>query len=408
MKKFLLPFALAFVTNYCISQSVGIGTNSPNSKAILDLSSTTKGLLIPTMTTAQMYAISTPPNGLLVFNSTYGQLYQYYDGWKGVLNSDYWIRPIASRSRIGNTSDSVGIGTISPTEWLDVDGNIKSRTNIRAENAISAGGTISGGSMVSLGNAVIVGTTVMNDNLNANADININNTTATLQLKSSSVNKGFFQLSGDNVRLGTNSGNSAGDLIFRLDGTDRIFINNSGNMGLGSSSPGGRLHVAGRSYMNNGSGEALAIDGTNPFVQFYQAGTARSFLQQNGSTLKVGVNNGKLQLDATQIAIGTVLSTADAYRLSVTGKIICEELKVKLSGSWPDYVFADGYQLPSLKDLQSFINTNKHLPNIPAAAEIQSHGMEVGDMQRKMMEKIEELTLYIIDLQNQVDELKKK
>ena len=61
-----------------------------------------------------------------------------------------------------------------------------------------------------------------------------------------------------------------------------------------------------------------------------------------------------------------------------------------------------------LPQLEQFINTNKHLPNIPKAIDVEKSGIEVGDMQKRMMEKIEELTLYIIDLQKQVEELKKK
>ena len=86
---------------------------------------------------------------------------------------------------------------------------------------------------------------------------------------------------------------------------------------------------------------------------------------------------------------------------------MCEEVKVMLSGSWPDYVFDTKYKLPSLSDVEKYIKENKHLPNIPAASEIEANGMEVGDMQRKMMEKIEELSLYVIELKKELNALKK-
>jgi hypothetical protein len=97
---------------------------------------------------------------------------------------------------------------------------------------------------------------------------------------------------------------------------------------------------------------------------------------------------------------------ATGYALSVNGKIMCEELRVQLSESWPDYVFADNYTLPSLKIVESFIQANRHLPNIPSAKEIEKEGLGVGDMQKRMMEKIEELTLYIIQQQKEIDTLK--
>jgi hypothetical protein len=117
-------------------------------------------------------------------------------------------------------------------------------------------------------------------------------------------------------------------------------------------------------------------------------------------------SNDKLHIDADQIAIGSVQSTADGYKLAVTGKIICEELKVELIADWPDYVFSDHYALSPLHELKSFIEVNNHLPNIPSATEVQKEGFEVGEMNRKLLEKVEELTLYVISLQEQIDELK--
>jgi hypothetical protein len=117
-----------------------------------------------------------------------------------------------------------------------------------------------------------------------------------------------------------------------------------------------------------------------------------------------------LDVSNGHVAIGNVILTganADAYKLAVSGKVICEEVRIKLASSgWPDYVFADGYKLRPLADVQKFIQQNRHLPGIPAAAEVDKNGLEVGDMQKRMMEKIEELTLYILDLQKQVDDLK--
>jgi len=120
---------------------VGIGTNAPNSKALLDISSTTKGIFLPRMNTSQRFDIITPPNGLLVYDTDKAEFY-HYDGlsWKALLNSDYWKRPITSRKRISNLNDSVGINLSGPTEWLDVDGNIRSRNNLIVGNSVIARG----------------------------------------------------------------------------------------------------------------------------------------------------------------------------------------------------------------------------------------------------------------------------
>lgn len=101
-------------------------------------------------------------------------------------------------------------------------------------------------------------------------------------------------------------------------------------------------------------------------------------------------------------------TTATGYTLSVLGKAIAEEVRVQLQASWPDYVFASDYDLMPLNELEANIKANKHLPGIPAAAEVEAGGFDLGEMNRLQMEKIEELTLYIIDLQKQIDSLKTK
>jgi hypothetical protein len=105
------------------------------------------------------------------------------------------------------------------------------------------------------------------------------------------------------------------------------------------------------------------------------------------------------------VCIGTT-DVAAGYLLNVGGKAIAEEMRVQLRAAWPDYVFDEDYQLPQLQDVASFIAENKHLPGIPKASEIQKGGILLGEMQTKMMEKIEQLTLYIIRQQGELDALK--
>ncbi len=124
----------------------------------------------------------------------------------------------------------------------------------------------------------------------------------------------------------------------------------------------------------------------------------KSSATYNGPHLLVKRDNG-------DVAIGSEF--ASGYKLSVDGKVICEELRVNLLADWPDYVFSNDYNLMPILDVETYINEKGHLPNIPAASEIEKSGLEVGETQRLMMEKIEELTLYIIEQQKQIDELKK-
>ena len=109
------------------------------------------------------------------------------------------------------------------------------------------------------------------------------------------------------------------------------------------------------------------------------------------------------------LRIGTVSDPYSGdYKLIVDGKIISEEVRIQNSSVWPDYVFEESYSLMPLSELEMSIQENGHLPNIPPASEVESEGIQVGDMQIRMMEKIEELTLYILQQQKEIEGLKAK
>jgi hypothetical protein len=94
------------------------------------------------------------------------------------------------------------------------------------------------------------------------------------------------------------------------------------------------------------------------------------------------------------------------YKLSVNGNIKAKELVIETTG-WPDYVFGASYKPLPLRELEAFIDQHHHLPNIPSAAELEDNGVPVGEMQKKMMEKIEELTLHILELNRRIESLEK-
>ncbi|MBC9934316.1 hypothetical protein [Chitinophaga qingshengii] len=106
--------------------------------------------------------------------------------------------------------------------------------------------------------------------------------------------------------------------------------------------------------------------------------------------------------DDGRVGIGT---SRPQSALAVVGTITSQRMKVTQTG-WADYVFDPGYKLPSLAAVQQHINTYRHLPDVPSAATIEQEGLDLGDMQRKQMQKIEELTLYILQQQKEIEELK--
>jgi hypothetical protein len=106
------------------------------------------------------------------------------------------------------------------------------------------------------------------------------------------------------------------------------------------------------------------------------------------------------------VAIGA--TDPKGYKLAVKGNVIAEEVVVKLHGSWPDYVFEDGYMLKSIEEVENFINVHGHLPEVPSAQHVAADGISLGEMNALMMKKIEELTLYVIGQQKEINELKDK
>ena len=92
----------------------------------------------------------------------------------------------------------------------------------------------------------------------------------------------------------------------------------------------------------------------------------------------------------------------DLMKLNKDGLLYAREVKVNLETAWPDYVFNKAYQLMPLKEVKAYIATNQHLPNIPSAKEIATEGLNLGEMDKLLLEKVEELTLYLIQLEEKL------
>ncbi len=100
------------------------------------------------------------------------------------------------------------------------------------------------------------------------------------------------------------------------------------------------------------------------------------------------------------VGIGT--NDPKGYKLAVAGDMIAESVKIKLQSAWPDFVFAKSYKLPTLQETENHIIKRGHLPGIPTAAEVKVNGIDLGDMNAKLLQKIEELTLHLIEKDKQI------
>ena len=177
---------------------------------------------------------------------------------------------------------------------------------------------------------------------------------------------------------------------------DGIYMLNNGSSYGGTS---GFLHIQ-ASSLSQGSWNGLTAAGDAGII-FGTGSQTTTFgfvvAPWNSGTTGLRVDNSG--------NVGICTTSTQGYQLAVNGKAIFTQAVVKLYANWPDYVFQPGYQLPSLKSVGEYIRANGHLPGMPTADSVQQHGLDLGMTQAKLLEKVEQLTLYTIELQQQVEQL---
>jgi hypothetical protein len=186
----------------------------------------------------------------------------------------------------------------------------------------------------------------------------------------------------------------------------------SGNVGIGTTNPISQLHLS--SDVDH-SFNLSRSNGTYGF-RIYRDALGGNILFQIGITptawetkIKIGEGEGantKLLLNPNggNVGIGTSLPSE---KLSVNGNVRAQKIIVTQTG-WSDYVFEPTYQLRSLADVERFIKKNRRLPGIPSQKEVEEKGVSIGDSQAMLLKKIEELTLYVIELKKENDGLKQR
>ncbi|WP_299211112.1 hypothetical protein [uncultured Aquimarina sp.] len=202
------------------------------------------------------------------------------------------------------------------------------------------------------------------------------------------VNGNFF--------LGTSNTVTAGP-------TARLSINKTGNVGIGTTNPLAKLDVRGVIKTSYSDGRYVNLftsgDGNSYINITGGSATSRFGFQVDGSSKMSIMKNGN-------VGIGT--ADTKGFKLGVAGKIAAEEIKVALYNAWPDYVFEDNHNLPTLQQVENHIAEKGHLENIPSAAEVAKNGIQLGEMNAKLLQKIEELTLYMIEQNKKTENLIKE
>lgn len=175
-----------------------------------------------------------------------------------------------------------------------------------------------------------------------------------------------------------------------------------GKIGIGVSVPTAHLDLESSNYTaakfkRNGGGGVVTMyelsDGTKWHNGLTHRGDFMITRDGIGSQDFLIYDNGSVAIGGN---VDNLRDHAKSHKLYVNGTIRAKEILVE-ANPWPDYVFADGYKLKSLDEVESYIQENKHLPNIPSQKKVETQGLELGEMQTLQMEKIEELTLYLIE-----------
>ena len=413
MKNLLTPklfILLAFLvlSIFLNAQNVGISENGnvPDMSAVLDVFSTEKGILIPRMTNGQKIAIASPIDGLLIYN-TDSRSFQFYNGleWVNVAHSGI----VNSNGGNGKIAKFIGPWAISPSMLSEEPTKgIALRVNpafiAPDPSAIFDANSNNQGVLVprmATGNrAAIVSPAI--------GLLVFDTTTSSFWYYS---NTGWKEV-----------GQGTGGVGWIVNGTD-LHNSNVGDVGINIASPTAQLHV----FNDNISKDLLILESKDNGLKFddnsmifYDESNDSYYLERIGKDLflsntvrnengNIYIGGNILDMIGKQVLIGEFGSQpATNFKLSVKGNIICEELVVEQYGSWPDYVFGPDYQLLDLKELKAYIETHQHLPNIPSAKEVSENGFGVGEMNKKLVEKVEELTLYILGLEERLSKLESK
>ncbi len=211
---------------------------------------------------------------------------------------------------------------------------------------------------------------------------------------------------------------------------DAMSLLSNGNIGIGTSTPSAKLDIFGGNanttnltlsanyadkyrwrLKTTDRGNAIDMD----FTSSDGADTEEAVLKlsrSNSTRPEFQLYNNTIVANDGNVGIGTANPT---QKLTVNGTIYSKEVKVDLSVPGPDYVFEETYNLPSLTDTENYIKQNKHLPEVPSACEMEENGINLSEMNMLLLKKVEELTLYVIELkkitmaqQEEINSLKNK
>ncbi|MCK4664885.1 MAG: hypothetical protein KAT68_18585 [Bacteroidales bacterium] len=388
--------------------NIGIGTTTPTAK--LDIIPT------GTQTTLNLGRISGQPS-IKTTTDAGGYLMMESNGGKLGLN---WYVPDNVIIALGG--GKVGVGTNTPSALLE----IKSKANNHSELHINTetngkisiirfqdAGTSTWGFLSnypSEGKFSLYnyqrGKRELVFDANGNLGLGTDNPGYKLDV-AGTINATDIKINGESISGGSSVWSTSGTNIYR----------SSGNVGIGTTNPLWQLTVKDIITINGSNNQKLHIrpnSGYDGYIYWAENGVAErgilgfktgsgDLVYRSGAT---NFSNGTERFRITSngnVGIGT---TNPQSLLAVNGIITTKEVNVTLEG-WSDFVFEKDYKLKTLAEVENFIETNKHLPDVPSENEVLKNGVSLGEMNSVLLQKIEELTLYIIEQNKSIEQLKK-
>lgn len=436
--------------------NVGIGTNIPTARFHTSgsvrfenlINATTPDFMLGTDSNGNVYKYPVPSGG----------------GGSGTADAD-WLKPDGSVPMSINdtkyTNGLIGFSTQNPTANLHANGTVRFQNLGNATTPDFMLGTDANGNVfeypVPVSGSGIADADwlkpdgsvpmLIGDTKYTNGLVGFNTSSPTANLHTDGTVR-FQNLgvgSAPNFVLGTDSdgnvlkfppltgGVSTADADWlKPDGSVPMLIGDTkytnGLVGFNTSSPTANLHTDGTVRFQNLSNATtpdfmLGTDANGNVFEYPApvsgSGIADADWLKLDDTVPMSVNdniykNGKVAINTNVIPVRSGSEDVRDYSLFVKGGILTEEVRVSLANEWADYVFKKGYELQTLQQVEEQIIKEGHLKNIPASDEVKNNGIELGEMNKLLLEKIEELTLYVIDLnkkldkqQSEIDRLKK-
>ncbi len=397
--------------NSTVSGNVGIGTAAPSEK--LDVVGNAK--ISQALSANQITTNNFTANDLAINNTLNVKGAASLENSLSVLGASTFQNNvnISGNSMING---NLGIGTSgAASEKLDVIGNTKISQNLTIGNNATVAQQLVVNGKIGVGKQPveafdIIGNVKASGSIEAaqlkSESLTLNNATVDQNLEV----KGTGKLATLEV---INQSTLKSDLT--VDGKSAL----KGQVAIGKEVPTSELDVAGNALIS-GSVKASSLESnTLKLANLQPNANATSFLVMGAdggiysrsldeivttSGGDGGVTNN-ISFVTQTLSIGTN-DTPEGFSMAVDGGILTSELTIELANNWPDYVFDETYDLKNLAEVEQFINENKHLPDVPSSADVQENGINVGEMNAQLLKKIEELTLYLIDQQKEIDELK--